>query len=242
MAQLQQENGSKLNGVFRRLGRRPHLFTLMVVCVLVAILVVGAGIAMANKSSITIDRGSSVSGTTGAASSDSASVESDVEVDKKSSDKNKDTDEVVVDVSGAVVSPSVVCLSEGDRIDDAITACGGLSDDADIDGVNRASVLVDGQKVYIPHRGEAQDSTMVDGVQVAQGASAEASSGSSGLVNIDSASSEELQTLSGVGPSTAQAIIDERTQNGAFATVDDLMRVSGIGEKKLAKIKDSICV
>ena len=83
---------------------------------------------------------------------------------------------------------------------------------------------------------------MVDGVQVAQGASAEASSGSSGLVNINSASSEELQTLSGVGPSTAQAIIDERTQNGAFATVDDLMRVSGIGEKKLAKIKDSICV
>lgn len=65
---------------------------------------------------------------------------------------------------------------------------------------------------------------------------------SSGLVNINTASAAELQTLSGIGPSMAQSIIDERTQNGAFASVDDLMRVSGIGEKKLAKIKDCICV
>ena len=60
------------------------------------------------------------------------------------------------------------------------------------------------------------------------------------LVNINTASAAELQTLSGIGPSMAQSIIDERTKNGAFASVDDLMRVSGIGEKKLAKIKDCI--
>ncbi len=198
---------------------------------------------MASKSSVAIDRGSSSAGATGDdASSDSASDDSDVESDRESGEKNKATDEVVVDVSGAVVSPSVVYLSEGDRIDDAIIACGGLSDDADIDGVNRASVLVDGQKVYIPHRGEVQVSTTVDNAQVSQSSSTESLTSSSGLININTASLEELQTLSGVGPSTAQAIIDERTQNGSFATVDDLMRVSGIGEKKLAKIKNSICV
>ena len=66
--------------------------------------------------------------------------------------------------------------------------------------------------------------------------------GSTSLVNINTASAAELQTLSGIGPSMAQSIIDERTQNGPFTSIEDLMRVSGIGEKKFAKIKDCICV
>ena len=81
----------------------------------------------------------------------------------------------------------------------------------------------------------------VGGAESGAGATPSAGS-SSGLVNINTASAAELQTLSGIGPSMAQSIIDERTKNGAFASVDDLMRVSGIGEKKLAKIKDCICV
>ena len=94
---------------------------------------------------------------------------------------------------------------------------------------------------HVPTVGEQQASIAEAGVD--GGASASSGvSGATGLVNINTASAAELQTLSGIGPSMAQSIIDERTKNGAFASVDDLMRVSGIGEKKLAKIKDCICV
>ena len=97
-------------------------------------------------------------------------------------------------------------------------------------GLNRASKITDGQKIHVPTVGEQQAAAAVDGGE--SGAAATPGAGSS----------SGLQTLSGIGPSMAQSIIDERTQNGAFASVDDLMRVSGIGEKKLAKIKDCICV
>ena len=108
-------------------------------------------------------------------------------------------------------------------------------------GLNRASKITDGQKIHVPTVGEQQATAAVGGAE--SGASTTPGAGSSsGLVNINTASAAELQTLSGIGPSMAQSIIDERTKNGAFASVDDLMRVSGIGEKKLAKIKDCICV
>lgn len=123
----------------------------------------------------------------------------------------------------------------------AIDAAGGLTAEADVTGLNRASKVTDGQKIYVPTVGEQQAALAVGGAE--GGAVTVSGAGtSSGLVNINTASAAELQTLSGIGPSMAQAIIDERTQNGAFASVDDLMRVSGIGEKKLAKIKDCICV
>ena len=107
--------------------------------------------------------------------------------------------------------------------------------------LNRASKITDGQKIYVPTVGEQQAAAAVGGAESGAATTPGAES-SSGLVNINTASAAELQTLSGIGPSMAQSIIDERTQNGAFASVDDLMRVSGIGEKKLAKIKDCICV
>ena len=148
--------------------------------------------------------------------------------------------EVYVDVAGAVVTPGVYRLREGARVAQAIDAAGGLTPEADVTGLNRASKVVDGQKIYVPHVGEQQ--TVGD---VAGSGPGEASAGTSvvsDLVNINTANAAELQTLSGVGPSMAQSIIDERTQNGPFASIDDLMRVSGIGEKKFAKIKDCICI
>ena len=152
-----------------------------------------------------------------------------------SSPKASAAAEVYVDVDGAVVSPGVYRLKDGARVAQAIDAAGGLAPEADVTGLNRASKVTDGQKIHVPTVGEQQVSIAEAGVD--GGASA-----SSGVVNINTASSAELQTLSGIGPSMAQSIIDERTKNGAFASVDDLMRVSGIGEKKLAKIKDCICV
>lgn len=149
--------------------------------------------------------------------------------------------EIYVDVDGAVVSPGVYRLKGGARVAQAIDAAGGLTPEADVTGLNRASKVADGQKIYVPKVGEQQAVAAGDGVDGGAATTPGAGS-SSGLVNINTASAAELQTLSGIGPSMAQSIIDERTKNGAFASVDDLMRVSGIGEKKLAKIKDCICV
>ena len=158
-----------------------------------------------------------------------------------SSKKSSSAAEVYVDVDGAVASPGVYRLKEGARVSQAIDAAGGLTAEADVTGLNRASKVADGQKIYVPKVGEHQAVTAgggADGGAVVTSGANDAA----GLVNINTASSAELQTLSGIGPSVAQSIIDERTKNGPFASVDDLMRVSGIGEKKLAKIKDCICV
>ena len=158
-----------------------------------------------------------------------------------SSKKSSSAAEVYVDVDGAVASPGVYRLKEGARVSQAIDAAGGLTAEADVTGLNRASKVADGQKIYVPKVGEHQAVTAgggADGGAVVTSGANDAA----GLVNINTASSAELQTLSGIGPSMAQSIIDERTKNGPFASVDDLMRVSGIGEKKLAKIKDCICV
>ena len=145
---------------------------------------------------------------------------------------------IVVDVGGAVANPRVVELLEGARVADAIEAAGGLEPNADITSLNRAAPLQDGDKVYVPLEGEDAPE------QPDAGASATAGVGtdSSGPVNINSATLEELDELPGVGPSTAQAIIDEREANGPFASAEDIMRVSGIGEKKFEKMKDAICV
>lgn len=209
--------------------------------VVVAILVViaaASGLAMASfgghSSSVSFER------------SDEASVSDvhgagDASSDDESSAKSSSAAEVYVDVDGAVVRPGVYRLKDGARVSQAIDAAGGLTAEADVTGLNRASKVADGQKIYVPTVGEQQAAAAVGGAE-SSAATTPGAGSSSGLVNINTASAAELQTLSGIGPSMAQSIIDERTQNGAFASVDDLMRVSGIGEKKLAKIKDCICV
>lgn len=158
-----------------------------------------------------------------------------------SSSKASAETEVYVDVDGAVASPGVYRLQDGARVSQAIDAAGGLTAEADVTGLNRAAKVTDGQKIYVPAVGEQQAASAAGGVE-GGAAAVSGARASSGLVNINTASAAELQTLSGIGPSMAQSIIDERTKNGAFTSVDDLMRVSGIGEKKFAKIKDCICV
>lgn len=145
---------------------------------------------------------------------------------------------IIVDVAGAVERPSVVQLHEGDRVQDAIDAADGLAQDADVSRVNRAAKLIDGQQVYIPHEGE--DASVQTQGSASGGGSETA--GASQIVNINMATAEELDALPGIGPSTAQSIIEDREANGPFSSPEDLMRVSGIGEKKYEKLKSSICV
>lgn len=168
--------------------------------------------------------------------SDSGSAESAAASFDSASSSEAKTEELYVDIDGAVASPGVYRLADGSRIADAIDAAGGLSEGADVSSLNRAQKLVDGQKVHVPIAGETPASPDAD-------SGSGASSGqTSALVNINTASVEELQSLSGVGPSTAQAIVDDRTQNGAFSSIEDLMRVSGIGEKKFEKLRSQVCV
>ena len=212
-----------------------------VVMAILVVIAMSSGLAMANlgggAGAVSFERtdgsGSLVEPGSGDASSGKTS--------EGSSPKASAAAEVYVDVDGAVVKPGVYRLKDGARVSQAIDAAGGLTAEANVTGLNRASKITDGQKIYVPTVGEQQTAAAVGGAE--SGASTTPGTGSSsGLVNINTASAAELQTLSGIGPSMAQSIIDERTQNGAFASVDDLMRVSGIGEKKLAKIKDCICV
>ena len=211
--------------------------------VVVAILVViamSSGLAMASfggrSSGVSFEHSDEVSSSDVRGAGDASPDDAD-----ESSAKSSSAAEVYVDVDGAVVKPGVYRLKYGARVSQAIDAAGGLTAEADVTVLNRASKITDGQKIYVPTVGEQQTAAAV-GAAESSASTTPGTGSSSGLVNINTASAAELQTLSGIGPSMAQSIIDERTQNGAFASVDDLMRVSGIGEKKLAKIKDCICV
>ena len=141
-----------------------------------------------------------------------------------------------VHVGGAVASPGVYAVPEGSRVDDALAAAGGLAADAAPDAVNRARVVSDGEQVVVP---------TVEEAAAAPTASPRAAPGAGGIparVNLNTAGAAELTTLNGIGEATAAKIIADREANGPFATVDELTRVSGIGERKLAALRDAVCV
>jgi len=140
---------------------------------------------------------------------------------------------LVVDVKGAIKFPGVYEMKLGDRVIDVIEQAGGLHENADSNNVNFAMKLVDEMVLYIPIVGEElTPEPTVGGVQN-QG---------DGKVNLNKASEAELQTLTGVGPAKATAIIEYRDQNGGFKKVEEVMEISGIGEKTFEKFKDQITV
>lgn len=146
-----------------------------------------------------------------------------------------------VHVAGAVTKPGVYTLGDGSRIVDAISVAGGGAPDADEDALNLAAKLIDGQRVYVPKKGEVP--------QPASGMSAGGEPGAigdpaatGGKINLNLATAEQLDSLSGVGEVTAKKIIDHRTKNGPFKRVEDIMQIDGIGQKKFEKLKDEISV
>lgn len=141
---------------------------------------------------------------------------------------------IMVDVGGEVVNPMVVELEEGSRVEDAIKAAGGVTGNADLTEINRADFLEDGDKILIPSK--QQDGSSYDIGVKGNGYSLYSDS----RININTAGSEELQMLDGVGPATAQKIIDYREANGSFKKIEDIKNVSGIGDKTFEKFKDDI--
>lgn len=156
---------------------------------------------------------------------------------------------VVVDVAGAVRHPGPTRLDVGSRVDDAIRAAGGPTNDADLERVDRAALLADGARVYVPRRGQPDVPQVVDpdggptGGASPTGGTAPATPGApAGIVNLNTATLDELDALPGVGPSTAQAIVAYREAHGAFSKVEDLLDVRGIGPAKFATLQPLVGV
>ncbi len=137
---------------------------------------------------------------------------------------------IIVDVAGWVRRPGVYEFATGDRVIDAVNRAGGARNGADLTSLNLAAPLTDGTQIVIPKPGSTAS------VGAGSSSTGAVSSGSA-LININTASETELEDLPSVGPVTAAAIIEYRTQNGPFATVDDLIDVSGIGPATLEDIR-----
>jgi competence protein ComEA len=141
---------------------------------------------------------------------------------------------VIVHVAGAVASPGLYRLGGAPRVADAVDAAGGVAPDADVDALNLAAPVADGQRIYVPRQGEA---------------GADPSAGDTGVVaadsqpvDLNSATSEQLDALPGIGPSTAEAIISYRREHGRFRSVDELLEVRGIGQAKLDELRAKVRV
>ena len=185
-----------------------------------------------------------------------AEVDAESSEEKTSGQKSKkDTDEIYVDVCGAVANPGVFQLAAGSRVFQAIEAAGGYLPEAVQNCVNRAGVLTDGQQLYILTQ-EEMERQGLDPAEMA-GASDGQMNGSAGTgqntgmtaqvqqdnrININTADEAQLTTLTGIGATRAQAIIAYREENGPFTAIEDIMNVQGIKEGTFAKIKDEIVV
>lgn len=184
------------------------------------------------------------------------SNETTVETEKASNSNGKlgllsdgSEGKVVIHIVGEVNTPGVYSLPEGSRINDAIKIAGGKTENADLSKINLAYILEDGVQIYVPQIGEklGEDDTFIregagsTGI-ITESSNIENSEKKTSKVNINTANLEKLKTLSGVGDSTAQKIIDYREKNGKFKKIEDIKNVSGIGDAKFETLKNQICV
>lgn len=166
------------------------------------------------------------------------------EAEDTSSGQSTPSGKVVVHVTGQVHAPSVVTLAAGARVQDAVEAAGGLKAQADTEAVNLARVLQDGEQIHIPEVGEQPEAGPADsGTGTGTDAGTDAGSGADagGPIDLNSADVTALQTLPGVGPVTAEAIIAHR-ETQPFTSVEDLLLVQGIGPKTYDRLKDLVSV
>ena len=173
--------------------------------------------------------------------------------------------QIYIHIAGAVKHPGLYTVPTGTRVAGAIKAAGGSTGDADVDAINLAEKVVDGEKVYIPRKNEgaqqAEPGNTIGKASDIPGDNAPVTSSPSsahdtpahgqavdkiqpgeGKININTASAQELQRLPGVGAATAERIIAYRQHNGGFKKPDDLMDVGGIGDKKMAKLRPYVSV
>jgi competence protein ComEA len=140
----------------------------------------------------------------------------------------------LVHVAGAVRSPGVYQLRDGERIQDAVRRAGGPRPGADLNAINLAAKVADGQQVVVPRRGAA------GAAPVGGAAAGEPGAPPQAPVSLNTATAEQLDTLDGVGPATASKILEYRRQHGGFRSIDDLGEIPGIGPKRLAALRGKV--
>ena len=161
-----------------------------------------------------------------------------------STDTNSEVNNIVIYICGEVKNSKVITLKENSRICDAIDAAGGLTNNADLTNINLAYILEDGEKIYIPKKGESnniQESVTPNSTTYTYSTTSSNNS-KNNKININKATQTELETIPGIGPSTALKILEYRENNGKFSSIEDIKNISGIGEKKYENIKNYIRV
>lgn len=146
----------------------------------------------------------------------------------------RSSDGFYVHIAGAVNRPGLYRLPPGSRVDDAIRAAGGPTEEADLNSLNLATKVKDGDKVLVPKRGQGQ--------AMGEGGGGSGGAGQSQQINLNTATADQLDALPGIGPALAQRIVAYREQHGGFRTVDELQKVPGIGPSKFAQVKDLVTV
>lgn len=165
---------------------------------------------------------------------ETADAADETEYSEESEERSIQPQVIFVDIGGAVEKPGVYEVAKDTRLFEVIEMAGGLSENADTDHVNRASFVEDGQKIIIPEKGSEYEGGQIP-------AAVSSADMNSGLININTASADELKTLSGIGEVMAERIIEYRSST-AFKSKEDIMSVDGIGSKIYEKIKDDITV
>lgn len=166
-------------------------------------------------------------------------VKTDTDIEAVTEKEAAEPKKCYVHICGAVKNPGVYCMEQGNRVFEVIEAAGGFTADACMDYVNQADALSDGLMLWVPTKEEAEEIGWRH-PQMKNGESADA--GSKGLVNINTAASSELCSLSGIGEAKAEAIIAYREAHGGFTRKEDIMKVAGIKQSGYEKIKEQICV
>lgn len=164
-------------------------------------------------------------------------IEEDQEVDD-----NIIENKIVIHITGEVEEEGVIELEKGARILDAIEEAGGTTEEADLSNVNLAYGLSDGQKVKIPNINEKDEEIIVVEEKAGDNIIIEGNKSKEEKININKAAQTEIETLPGIGPSTALKIITYRNEHGKFKNIEDIKNVSGIGDSKFENLKEYICV
>ncbi len=217
-----EQTTRRINRLFDNARNRPALMGVALFCI-IAIVAACVHACSSGESGVVIDK--------------EPASEFDQTSDQDASAESADPSvtAITVYVSGRVATAGVYELEEGSRVVDALALAGGALDSAALDSLNLARKLTDGEHIYVPSVDEGDDVS----------AAADSSGGGStqnGKVNINTATVEQLDALEGIGPSIAERIVRDRTENGPFASIEDLKRVSGIGDKKFEALAQNICV
>jgi len=221
-----------------RLGVGAAIVAVIVAVIAIAAVVIGVAVWRGATAPVEVVA-SDAAGPDGAGATDEGSPDEGGAPGAPGSTASGDA-ELFVHVSGAVEEPGLYALTEGARVMDAVAAAGGLADDGAAEGVNLARPVTDGEQIVVPTEEQIEAGGTAGAAGTGAGSLGTGDAG--GVIDLNAADATQLETLPGIGPALAGRIVAWREENGGFSSVDDLLAVSGIGEKVLAGLRDAVLV